>query len=171
MHLTWTASVESVHLRRPSAKTCSSCQKHESLHCMHDLPSPGTHRLANSFITSLNPNPYTALTTQNTTENYFIYIYIYIYIYKTHISLSFSYTHTHTHTHTHRTALQQNVFFTWMHRLLVTNKGRSVFPVQAAVSSISVCRPRYLLLYSADIRLFSIKTEEKELHSYDPYYL
>ena len=35
--------------------------------------------------------------------------------------------------------------------------------MQAVVSSVSVCRPRYLLLYAVDIRLFSIKTEEKVL--------
>jgi len=65
------------------SKTCVST--------LHDLLSPGTHCSANSFITSQNPNPCTALTVHNTTgNNYYL-----------------SLTHTHTHTHTQQQQQQQ----------------------------------------------------------------
>ena len=81
-----------------------SCHKHESL-SLHDLLSTGLHLLGISFITSLNWNLRTYVGTRNTAES--------------------SYIISHAQS---TTVLQSTAFFTGIHRLLVTNKGRSAFP-------------------------------------------
>jgi hypothetical protein len=93
-----------MHTRDDSqGKTYRSCHKHVSL-SLHGFLSTGLHLLRVSFITSLNWNLWTCVGTRNSAENSCII------------------SHAQS-----TTVLQSSAFFTGIHRLLVTNKGRSAF--------------------------------------------
>jgi len=68
---TWVLSLNSHEYCR--GQIYRSCQKHESL-SLHGILSIGCHFLGVRFITSLNSNLCTALTTQNTTKKILCYL-------------------------------------------------------------------------------------------------
>jgi hypothetical protein len=104
IQLTSTVWVESINTRDYGRRqTQRSCQKHDSL-SLHDRLSTGHHVLGVLFMISLKTNLCAALITQNTAGH------------------NCNISHAHN-----TTALQPVVLLTVIHRLLVTNKGRSAF--------------------------------------------
>jgi hypothetical protein len=106
MQLAFRARVESLN----NHGDCRAKRKHvdsvkDMILPLHGLLSTGHRLLDVSLTTNVQPNLHTALTTQNTTE---------------HNCIVSNAQNT--------TALQSSVLSTGIHRLLVTNKGRSSIP-------------------------------------------